>query len=76
MTIDDMIDVLMEKRSQLSGNTEIVIADQSSRRLFCRSIEIDTKTVYGQNHYENFSDSPISGDEPLKVVVFFRKSRT
>ena len=74
ITIDDVIERLNELKSQ-HGNVPIVIADQSSQRLFCGKMRMEHRVVYGQDFYVNFSDTPITGDKAIGVVVVFRESR-
>lgn len=74
MTIDDVIEKLNELKSQ-HGNVPIVIADQSSHKLFCAGMRMEHRVVYGQEFYRNFADTPITGDKAIGVVVVFRESR-
>ncbi len=74
ITIDDVIERLNELKSH-HGNIPIVIADQSSQRLFCGGMRMEHRVVYGQDFYVNFADTPITGDKAIGVVVVFRESR-
>ena len=74
MKIDDVVEQLVALRSQY-GNIPIVIADQSSSKLFCAGMRMEHRVVYGQEFYNNFSDTPISGDKAMGVVVVLRQNR-
>tara|TARA_R110002096_G_scaffold412832_2_gene613406 strand:+ start:1407 stop:1631 length:225 start_codon:yes stop_codon:yes gene_type:complete len=74
MKIDDIVEQLIALRSQY-GNISIVIADQSSSKLFCAGMRMEHRVVYGQEFYNNFSDTPISGDKAMGVVVVLRQNR-
>jgi len=74
MMIDDVVEQLVALRSQY-GNIPIVIADQSSRSIFCGGMKLEHRVVYGQDFYQNFADTPISGDKAIGVVVILRENR-
>lgn len=74
MKIDDVVEQLVALRSQY-GNIPIVIADQSSRSIFCAGMKLEHRVVYGREFYKNFADTPISGDKAMGVVVVLRENR-
>jgi hypothetical protein len=67
MTIDDMIERLMELKSQ-HGNIEVVRAPCDSCLLY-RFPRLEQRECFGQSHYMNYANTPIEGDERKSVIV-------
>jgi len=72
MYLDDVIEQLNELRGQ-HGNVRILLADQSSNRIFWGKFRIGHKVVYGQESNRAFFHKPNFDDKSISVAVFFRE---